>query len=84
MRKLTVCVTKAMIFRGPFPQVAIPEIPVTTFVLQHAAARGDKPALIRIETRAGHGAGTPTAKLIETAADVFAFLAASLHMQAPK
>ncbi len=35
-----------MIFRGPFPQVAIPEIPVTSFVLQHAKERGDKPALI--------------------------------------
>jgi acyl-CoA synthetase (AMP-forming)/AMP-acid ligase II len=35
-----------MIFRGPFPQVAIPEIPVTTFVLQRATERGDKPALI--------------------------------------
>jgi len=35
-----------MIFRGPFPQVDIPEIPVTTFVLQRAAERGDKPALI--------------------------------------
>jgi acyl-CoA synthetase (AMP-forming)/AMP-acid ligase II len=35
-----------MIFRGPFPQVTIPEIPVTTFVLQNAKARGDKAALI--------------------------------------
>lgn len=35
-----------MIFRGPFPQVDIPEIPVTTFVLQKANARGDKTALI--------------------------------------
>ena len=35
-----------MIFRGPFPQVTIPEIPVTAFVLQHAKDRGDKPALI--------------------------------------
>ncbi|MEP6820609.1 MAG: AMP-binding protein, partial [bacterium] len=35
-----------MIFRGPFPEVAIPEIPVTAFVLQHANARGEKPALI--------------------------------------
>lgn len=32
-----------------------------------------KPTLIRIETRAGHGAGKPTAKLIEEAADVLAF-----------
>ncbi|HEV7683213.1 MAG TPA: 4-coumarate--CoA ligase family protein [Pyrinomonadaceae bacterium] len=35
-----------MIFRGPFPQVNIPEIPVTTFVLQNANARGDKSALV--------------------------------------
>jgi prolyl oligopeptidase len=41
--------------------------------LQHCQA-GDAPVLIRIETRAGHGAGTPTSKLIETAADSLAFL----------
>jgi len=35
-----------MIFRGPFPQITIPEIPVTSFVLQHASERGDKAALI--------------------------------------
>jgi len=35
-----------MIFRGPFPQVAIPEMPITAFVLQHASERGEKPALI--------------------------------------
>ncbi len=34
---------------------------------------GDAPVLIRIETRAGHGAGKPTAKLIEEAADQIAF-----------
>ncbi len=38
----------------------------------------DKPVLIRIETRAGHGAGKPTAKLIEEAADVWAFLLRAL------
>ncbi|MEO6226063.1 MAG: prolyl oligopeptidase family serine peptidase [Sphingomicrobium sp.] len=32
------------------------------------------PHLIRIETRAGHGSGKPTAKVIEETADVFAFL----------
>ena len=35
-----------MIFRGPYPDVTIPEIPLTQFVLEHAAALGDKPALI--------------------------------------
>jgi prolyl oligopeptidase len=41
--------------------------------LQHAH-RGEAPVLIRIETSAGHGAGTPTTKLIEAAADALAFL----------
>lgn len=35
---------------------------------------GDAPVLIRIETKAGHGAGKPTAKIIEEAADKWAFL----------
>ena len=40
-----------------------------------AAKAGSKPHLIRIETRAGHGSGKPTDKLIEEGADVLAFLA---------
>ncbi len=36
--------------------------------------QGDNPILIRIETSAGHGAGTPTAKLIEEAADMMSFM----------
>ncbi|MEX0641591.1 MAG: DUF885 family protein, partial [Pirellulales bacterium] len=39
-----------------------------------AAQAGEAPTLIRIETRAGHGAGKPTAKRIEEAADVLAFI----------
>lgn len=42
--------------------------------LQHAKA-GSKPHLIRIETRAGHGSGKPTAKAIAEAADMWAFVA---------
>lgn len=34
---------------------------------------GDSPVLIRIETNAGHGAGTPVSKTIEQAADIFGF-----------
>jgi len=45
-----------------------------------AAQGGDAPILTRIETRAGHGAGKPTAKQIEERADVFAFLAQVLEM----
>jgi prolyl oligopeptidase len=44
------------------------------------AQAGDKPILIRIETKAGHGAGKPTAKIIEESADRFAFLSRELKM----
>lgn len=36
--------------------------------------KGESPALIRIETNAGHGAGKPTAKIIEEQADKWAFM----------
>ena len=39
-----------------------------------AADLGGAPHLIRIETRAGHGSGKPTDKIIEEASDVYAFL----------
>jgi prolyl oligopeptidase len=47
--------------------------------LQHAQA-GDAPILLRIETRAGHGAGTPITKRIDQAADKWAFLWKTLGM----
>lgn len=50
--------------------------------LQHAQ-QGPAPVLIRIETRAGHGAGTPTTKLIESTADYWAFLVKTLNMELP-
>jgi prolyl oligopeptidase len=50
--------------------------------LQHAQA-GKAPTLIRIETRAGHGSGTPTAKLIDNVADHWAFLVRALEMELP-
>ena len=47
-----------------------------------AAQAGEAPVLIRIETKAGHGAGKPTTKIIEEAADRWAFLVKSLGMDA--
>jgi prolyl oligopeptidase len=35
---------------------------------------GPNPILTRIETKAGHGAGKPTSKLIEETADIYSFL----------
>ncbi|HVF66634.1 MAG TPA: prolyl oligopeptidase family serine peptidase [Pyrinomonadaceae bacterium] len=39
-----------------------------------AANTSGLPVLLRIETKAGHGAGKPVAKQIEEATDVWAFL----------
>ncbi len=41
-----------------------------------AANPGGKPHLIRIETRAGHGSGKPTEKVIQEGADILGFLSA--------
>lgn len=46
-----------------------------------AAHAGDTPVLIRIETKAGHGAGKPTAKVIEEVSDRYAFLVKVLEME---
>ncbi|MBL0926316.1 MAG: S9 family peptidase [Phycisphaerales bacterium] len=48
-----------------------------------AAAAGTNPVLIRIEERAGHGAGKPTAKLIELATDRFAFIVRHMGLKLP-
>jgi len=48
--------------------------------LQHCHD-GKAPVLIRIETKAGHGAGKPTSKVIEEIADQWAFLVEVLDMK---
>jgi prolyl oligopeptidase len=44
---------------------------------------GPAPVLARIETRAGHGSGKPTSKIIEETADQWAFLVHNLGMKPP-
>ena len=48
-----------------------------------AAQAGSQPVLIEIETKAGHGAGKPTSKVIEEQADRLAFLLRNLGMTIP-
>ncbi|TAK16128.1 MAG: S9 family peptidase, partial [Rhizorhabdus sp.] len=48
-----------------------------------AAKIGPRPHLIRIETRAGHGSGKPTDKLIDEYADLWAFLGHWTGMSLP-
>ncbi len=45
---------------------------------------GPAPVLIRIETKSGHGAGRPIAKIIEESADRWAFLWRELGMKKPQ
>ncbi|WP_158944492.1 prolyl oligopeptidase family protein [Granulicella sp. S190] len=49
-----------------------------TAALQEAQA-GTEPILIRVETRAGHGAGMPLSKRIEATVDQYAFLVRELR-----
>ncbi|MGH6862208.1 MAG: prolyl oligopeptidase family serine peptidase, partial [Phyllobacterium sp.] len=51
-----------------------------------AADIGSKPHLVRIETRAGHGAGKPMNKIIDELTDMWAFAAhwTGLKVEAPK
>ncbi|MDB2462996.1 prolyl oligopeptidase family serine peptidase [Algibacter sp.] len=48
-----------------------------------AKQTGDNPVLIRIETNAGHGAGTPVSKTIEEYADVYAFILYNMDIKKP-
>lgn len=45
---------------------------------------GDNPVLIRIETKAGHGGGKPTTKIIEEITDQFAFLLRNFEIELPE
>lgn len=43
--------------------------------------QGNNPVLVRIETKAGHGAGKPTSKMIEESADMYGFIMYNLGMK---
>lgn len=44
-------------------------------------ARSEHPILLRVESRAGHGAGTPTDKILDEYADIYSFLFQSLGLE---
>ncbi len=50
---------------------------------QAAQGAGDAPVIIRIDVKAGHGAGKPTTKVIEEVADRWGFLSRALKMNSP-
>jgi len=49
--------------------------------LLQARSAADAPILIRVETRAGHGAGKPIGKRIDEGVDVLSFMMAELGMK---
>jgi prolyl oligopeptidase len=53
-------------------------------LMQAEAANGhshERPILLRIDTKAGHGAGKPIAKQVEDMTDIYSFLFWQLGMQ---
>jgi len=51
--------------------------------LQSATSAIDRPILLRVESRAGHGAGKPLAKLLDEQTDVYSFLFDQLGIDMP-
>jgi len=52
-------------------------------LLQAQAANGpERPILLRVDTKAGHGVGKPISKLVEDAVDVWSFLFWQLEITA--
>lgn len=46
-----------------------------------AERNGDVPLIIKVDVKAGHGAGKPTAKIIDERADIFAFVCNALGIK---
>jgi prolyl oligopeptidase len=63
-----------LILTGDHDDRVVPAHSFKFAAAMQAAQAGGAPVLIRIETRAGHGTGKPTAMLLDEAADKLAFL----------
>jgi prolyl oligopeptidase len=78
-----VCYPPTMITTADHDDRVVPAHSFKFAAALQQAQRCENPILIRIETRAGHGAGKPTAKIIEEAADKWAFLVQVLGLNPP-
>jgi prolyl oligopeptidase len=52
-------------------------VPDVRLVRMQGVAKQQRPLLIRVDVKAGHGAGKPTAKIIEEIVDIYAFIGAN-------
>jgi prolyl oligopeptidase len=71
---------KTMILTGDHDDRVVPAHSFKFAAALQNAQQGDNPILVRIDVRAGHGAGKPTDKVIEQAADQWSFLVRALDM----
>ncbi|MFA5971594.1 MAG: prolyl oligopeptidase family serine peptidase [Lentimicrobiaceae bacterium] len=72
--KDSVCYPATLITTGDHDDRVVPAHSFKFAATLQAKQGCDNPVLIRIETKAGHGAGKPTAKIIDEAADMYSFL----------
>src|SRR5437868_1314180 len=74
------CYPPTLAFTADHDDRVVPGHTFKYVATMQAAQSCANPILVRIETKSGHGAGRPTTKLIDEAADRFAFLVKELHM----
>jgi len=72
-----------LIFAADHDDRVVPSHSYKFGAAMQAAQAGPEPILMRIDTKAGHGAGKPVSKTIEEWADLWSFLVLELDMQLP-
>lgn len=81
--KAGTCYPATMITTADHDDRVVPAHSFKFAAAAQAAHQGAAPMLIRISTKAGHGAGKPTSMAIEEAADRWAFLVKELDITVP-
>ena len=75
------CYPATMVLTADHDDRVVPAHSFKFAAAAQAAQAGAAPILIRIDSKAGHGAGKPTTKQIEEVADRWGFLSRALDMQ---
>ncbi|MEI8085532.1 MAG: prolyl oligopeptidase family serine peptidase [Paludibacter sp.] len=70
-----------MVMTGDHDDRVVPAHSFKFAATLQAVNNGLKPALIRIDSKAGHGAGKPIGKIIEAQADMWSFVMSNLGMK---
>lgn len=81
--KAGACLPATMITTADHDDRVVPAHSFKFAATAQAAQGAANPVIIRIDTKAGHGAGKPTDKQIEEVADRWGFLTRALKMDAP-